>query len=149
MPKASYFFDAIIRQEPIDEEKLDVKDNLEEFGLVTERELDFWKEATRNARATGKAVIAGLGGTALGDIALVPGIQMKHPKGIRDTQRTLPFGTPDDVRREIRFMIDTFDRPDGGCMIALGNVVTNDVPLENVHAMFDEAYHYGLAHRKA
>jgi uroporphyrinogen-III decarboxylase len=84
MPKASYFFDAIIRQEPVDEEKLDVKDNLEEFGLVTEREIDFWKEATRKARATGKAVIAGLGGTALGDIALVPGIQMKHPKGIRD-----------------------------------------------------------------
>ena len=84
MPKASYFFDAIIRQEPIDEEKIDVKDNLEEFGLVTEQELNFWKEATRNARATGKAVIAGLGGTALGDIALVPGIQMKHPKGIRD-----------------------------------------------------------------
>jgi len=84
MPKASYFFDAIIRQEPIDEEKIDVKDNLEEFGLVTEQELNFWKDATRKARATGKAVIAGLGGTALGDIALVPGIQMKHPKGIRD-----------------------------------------------------------------
>ncbi len=84
MPKASYFFDAIIRQEPIDDEKLDVQDNLEEFGLVTESELNFWKESTQKARATGKAVIAGLGGTALGDIALVPGIQMKHPKGIRD-----------------------------------------------------------------
>jgi len=84
MPKASYFFDAIIRQEPIDEEKLDVSDNLDEFGLIKTNELDFWKEATKSARATGKAVIAGLGGTALGDIALVPGIQMKHPKGIRD-----------------------------------------------------------------
>lgn len=84
MPKASYFFDAIIRQEPVDDEKLDVRDNLEEFGLVTESELTFWKEATQKARATGKAVIAGLGGTALGDIALVPGLQMKHPKGIRD-----------------------------------------------------------------
>ena len=84
MPKASYFFDAIIRQEPIDEEKLYVSDNLDEFGLITIRELDFWKVATKSARATGKAVIAGLGGTALGDIALVPGIQMKHPKGIRD-----------------------------------------------------------------
>jgi len=84
MPKASYFFDAIIRQEPVDDEKLDVQDNLEEFGLVSESDLQFWKEATQKARATGKAVIAGLGGTALGDIALVPGIQMKHPKGIRD-----------------------------------------------------------------
>jgi hypothetical protein len=84
MPKSGYFFDAIIRQQPIDEEKLDVKDNLEEFGLISDSDLTFWKDATRKARATGKAVIAGLGGTALGDIALIPGIQMKHPKGIRD-----------------------------------------------------------------
>ncbi|HEY3369496.1 MAG TPA: uroporphyrinogen decarboxylase family protein [Prolixibacteraceae bacterium] len=84
MPKSGYFFDAIVRQEPIEEEKLDVRDNLEEFGLISQRELNFWKESTRNARATGKAVIAGLGGTALGDIALVPGLQMKQPKGIRD-----------------------------------------------------------------
>jgi len=84
MPKTGYFFDAIVRQEAIDEKKLDVQDNLEEFGLISEKELNFWKESTRKARATGKAVIAGLGGTALGDIALVPGLQMKHPKGIRD-----------------------------------------------------------------
>lgn len=84
MPKSGYFFDAIIRQEPIDDDNLDVSDNLEEFGLITNQELDFWKESTRKARATGRAVIAGLGGTALGDIALVPGLQMKHPKGIRD-----------------------------------------------------------------
>jgi hypothetical protein len=84
MPKAGYFFDAIVRQEPIDEEKLDVRDNLEEFALIPDSELEFWKEAAVKARATGKAVIAGPGGTALGDIALVPGLQVKHPKGIRD-----------------------------------------------------------------
>lgn len=84
MPKNGYFFDAIIRQEPVDDEKLAIQDNLEEFGLITEEELNFWKVATQKARATGKAVIAGLGGTALGDIALVPGLQLKHPKGIRD-----------------------------------------------------------------
>ncbi len=84
MPKAGYFFDAIIRQEPIDEEKLNVQDNLEEFTPVSEKELVFWKKAAMEARATGKAVVAGLGGTALGDIALVPGLQVKHPKGIRD-----------------------------------------------------------------
>lgn len=84
MPVASYFFDAIVRQEPIIEERLNVRDNLEEFTLISEDELEFWRESTRKARATGKAVIAGLGGTALGDIALVPGLQVKHPKGIRD-----------------------------------------------------------------
>ena len=36
------------------------------------------------ARATGRAVIANFGGTALGDIALVPAPFLKHPKGIRD-----------------------------------------------------------------
>ena len=84
MPRAGYFFDAIIRQEPFDEETTDVRHNLEEFVPIPEKELSFWKESARNARATGKAVIAGLGGTALGDIALVPAVQLKHPKGIRD-----------------------------------------------------------------
>ena len=61
-----------------------------------------------------------------------------------DAQRILPGGTPDDVRRETRFLVDTFDR----CMLALGNVVTADVPLENLRAFFDESYRYGLAHRR-
>ena len=84
MPKNGYFFDAIIRQKPIDEEKLDPQDNLEEYGLVSDSDLQYWKETTVKARATGKAVVAGLGGTALGDIAHIPGIKLKNPKGIRD-----------------------------------------------------------------
>ncbi|MCA1761143.1 MAG: methyltransferase, partial [Bacteroidales bacterium] len=84
MPKTGYFFDAIIRQQPLDEEKLDPNDNLEEYGLVSESDLEYWKKTTQTARATGKAVIAGLGGTALGDIAHIPGIKLKNPKGIRD-----------------------------------------------------------------
>jgi hypothetical protein len=80
MPKSGYFFDAIT----VNEESLQVEDNLEEFTLVGEDELDYWEKTTRAARFTGKAVIASLGGTALGDIALVPGLQLKNPKGIRD-----------------------------------------------------------------
>jgi len=84
MPKASYFFDAIIRQKPVKEEELNPANNLEEYGLVSENDLHYWKTTTEKARATGKAVIAGLGGTALGDIAHIPGIKLKNPKGIRD-----------------------------------------------------------------
>lgn len=83
MPRASYFFDAIERQESIDEENLKVEDNLEEFSPVDEETLSYWKAETARARATGKGVVAALGGTALGDIALVPGIQLANPKGIR------------------------------------------------------------------
>ena len=32
-------------------------------------------------------------------------------------------------------------------MMALGNVVTPDVPLDNLVALFDEAYNYGTIHR--
>jgi len=64
-----------------------------------------------------------------------------------DVQQILPWGTPKDVRKEVRFMIDTYDRPDGGCMITAGNGITPDNPVENLRAFYDETYHYGLAHR--
>jgi len=84
MPSNGFFFDALSRQDPIDHENLNVKDNLEEFSPISESDLDFFKTEVNNAYDTGKAVVANFGGTALGDIALVPGMQLKHPKGIRD-----------------------------------------------------------------
>ncbi len=65
-----------------------------------------------------------------------------------DVQYTLPRGTPEEVRREVQFMIDTYDRPDGGCMVTVGNGVTPDVPLANLEAFLAETYEYGLAHRR-
>lgn len=84
MPESGYFFDAIIRQDPYLSETPDPLDNLQEYGLISETDLLYWKETVMKARATGKAVIAGLGGTALGDVAHIPGIKLKNPKGIRD-----------------------------------------------------------------
>ena len=83
MPKTGYFFDAIDRQQPIDDSMLKVEDNLEEFGHITEPELEYWKDQIANLDNNSKAVVASLGGTALGDIALVPAINLKNPKGIR------------------------------------------------------------------
>jgi hypothetical protein len=84
MPKTGYFFDAIIRQGPIDDDKLDPEDNLEEFAIISLETLDYWERTIKKLYQSGKGIIAGLGGTALGDIALVPGMQLKKPKGIRD-----------------------------------------------------------------
>jgi hypothetical protein len=83
MPKTGYFFDAIERQGPIDDSTLKLEDNLEEFGRVTDNDLAFWKEQVLTTGKSSKAVLANLGGTALGDIALVPAVQLKDPKGIR------------------------------------------------------------------
>ncbi len=84
MPNGGYFFDAIVRQPPLDEDRLDPNDNLEEFQPIADVELEYLRTATATARATGRAVMASFGGTAFGDIALVPGLSLKHPKGIRD-----------------------------------------------------------------
>ena len=84
MPKGGFYFDAIIRQEAFDEDRLDPEDNLEEFTLITGEDLDHFKTAIRRAAGTGRAVLASFGGMGLGDVALVPGPFLKHPKGIRD-----------------------------------------------------------------
>ena len=86
MPKSGYFFDALDRQEPVDDSTLKVEDNLEEFGHITDQELSYWKGQIDSLTVDSKAVVASLGGTALGDIALVPAINLKHPKGIRGVE---------------------------------------------------------------
>ena len=86
LPKGGFFFDSIIRQEPIDESRLDPRDNLEEFGPITAADLDYYAEETPRAAATGRAVVVTIGGLGLGDIALVPAPFLKHPKGIRDVE---------------------------------------------------------------
>jgi len=86
MPRNGFYFDTIVRQEPIDEAKLNPEDNLEEFGPITQPDLDYFVSEARQAAATGRAVMATFGGTAFGDIALVPAPFLKHPKGIRDIE---------------------------------------------------------------
>ncbi len=84
MPKGGYFFDTIVRQQPIEEERLNPEENLEEFTPVSDAYLAHLAAETPRARATGRAVIANFPGTAFGDIALVPAPFLKHPRGIRD-----------------------------------------------------------------
>lgn len=86
MPSSGYFFDSIIRQEPFQEETLNVEDNLEEFKPVTEEDLAWWADQVTKVKGSQKGIVANFGGTALGDIALVPAPFLKHPRGIRDIQ---------------------------------------------------------------
>lgn len=52
-----------------------------------------------------------------------------------DTQKTLPFGTPDEVYREVRERIDIFSEGSGFVFNSTHNVLGN-VPVENILAMF-------------
>ena len=85
MPRDGFYFDTIIRQDLIDDEHLNVEDNLQEFTPIPDDDLAYVAhEAERIYTQTDKAILANFGGTAFGDIALVPAPNLKHPRGIRD-----------------------------------------------------------------
>ena len=86
MPKGGFYFDAIVRQPPLDEAHLDIADNLEEFALIGDDDLAYYKAEAERLAKTGKAVLGSFGGTSFGDIALVPAMWLKDPKGIRDIE---------------------------------------------------------------
>ena len=87
MPHGGYYFDTIVRQEPLDESMLNPEDNLEEFGPISAEGLAYFaREAERLFTETDKAIFANFGGTAFGDIAMVPAPFLKHPRGIRDVE---------------------------------------------------------------
>lgn len=117
MPKGGHFFDTIIRQEPIDEDRLDPEDNLEEFAPLSEADLAYFREKKRwfEERKEFGAVLV-IPGSAFGDIALVPAPFLKHPKGIRDIQE---WYMATAVRQEYVHAI--FERQ---CEIAEKNIVT-------------------------
>ena len=43
----------------------------------------------------------------------------------------------------MRYLIDTYRRPDGRFMLTLGNGATPDTPLDSLRALLDEVYTYG------
>ena len=59
-----------------------------------------------------------------------------------DTQHTLPFGTPEDVRREVRERIEAF-APGGGFVFNPVHNVQPQTPVENLLAMFEALREFG------
>jgi len=57
--------------------------------------------------------------------------------GAVDTQRTLPFGTTEDVRAEVRSYLD-LTRERGGYILCGSQEFIEDIPLDNILAMYDE-----------
>jgi hypothetical protein len=124
MPSGGYYFDGIVRQPPLDEASLDPRDNLEEFTLLSKPDLDYLHaESIRLFEGTDLAILGNFGGTAFGDIALVPAPSLKHPKGIRDIAEWYMSAVS---RKE--YVYKVFE---GQCEVALKN-------LEMVHAAVGE-----------
>lgn len=124
MPAEGFYFDVIVRQPPIVEEKLNHEDNTEEFAAISAADLAYYKHIVdRLYRETDKAVFAGFCFTSFGDIALVPGPWLKNPKGIRDIEE---WYISTVTRRDYVYRV--FERQ---CEIGLAN-------LEKLHQALGE-----------
>jgi len=87
MPRNSYFWDALNRQKPIDDSKLNPLDNCEEFGLLPDEDVKYFKNKVDwYYQNTDAGIYLTFPGVAFGDIALVPATWMEDPKGIRDVE---------------------------------------------------------------
>jgi uroporphyrinogen decarboxylase len=82
-----------------------------------------------------------------------PGMDMKELKaefgdrfcfhGAVENQKILPFGTPEEVRQEVRHCIDSLASDKTGYILAPCHNLQATTPLENIIAMYDEAWQYG------
>ena len=85
--------------------------------------------------------------TSAGKMANLPELKRRYGRnlvfcGAIDTHRVLPSGTPDEVRQEVRRVINLLG-PGGGYMVASVHTIMDEVPPENILAMVDEVVESG------
>ena len=136
MPNGGFYFDATVRQDPLDDERLDAADNVEEFTPISPAALAHVTREVERGVAAGKAVLANLGDTAFGDIAFVPGIKLKHPHGIRDIQEWYM-----SLKLRPDYVHDVFERQ---CEIGLRNLATvHDAVGDGISVVFVTGTDFG------
>lgn len=87
LPQGGFYFDAIVRQEALDMDALDPADWAEQFSVFSDEELAYFEaEVNHLHRETDCGIILNFGQAGLGDIAIVPGMMLLNPKGVRDPQ---------------------------------------------------------------
>ena len=118
MPRDGFYFDTVTRQPPIDENKLNVEDNLE-AGF----------DVLNPVQTSAAGVDPGYLKETYGDRIVLWG-------GGVDTQKTLPFGSPEEVAAEVRERLEIFS-VGGGCVFnAIHNIQAN-TPPENLLALVE------------
>ncbi len=85
--------------------------------------------------------------TSAGKMADLAGLKARYQGrmifcGAIDTQKILPFGTPEEVRQEVRRVINSLGQG-GEYMVASVHTIMNEVPPENILAMVDAVEEFG------
>ena len=77
-------------------------------------------------------------------------VELKREYGTRlcfhsavDNQQTLPFGTPEEVQTEVRYLIDTLASDRTGFILGPCHNLQAITPVKNILAMYEAAQEYG------
>ncbi len=113
MPKGGSFFDAAPREKfdfDLDEDDLTpLEDFKDDFGIMSDEEARNWEEKSLDLyNNTEYGIVGCLGGGALGDVAVIPGPAVDHPRGIRRVDDWLMAQVmyPDYVKEIFRYQTD-------------------------------------------
>lgn len=124
MPNGGFYFDSLSRNTPVDDEDLNVEDNLEEFSLLPDDDIQYLYHASKQlSEETDKAIMMVFPNAAFGDIALVPGPMLKAPKGIRGVEEWYM-----STVTHFDYIYQVFERQ---CDIALENLANVYEAVEN------------------
>ncbi len=120
IPEGGMFADALPREQAeIDDDDLNPEDNLEEFNLLTQENIDYLRKQYEKIKDSDYAISIEGPGTAVGDISWVPAVQLENPKGIRDiTEWYMSTITRQD------YLAEVFDRQ-------------TDIALENIKTYYE------------
>jgi len=88
--------------------------------------------------------------TSAGKMADLEGLKQRYGEnlvfcGAIDTQHVLPHGSPEEVRQEVKRVINILGQG-GGYMVASVHTIMSEVPPENVLAMVDAVEEFGKYH---
>jgi len=80
-------------------------------------------------------------GMSLADLKRMFGNRICFHGGV-SIQKTMPHGSPDDIRREIKSIAEIV-KPDGGYIFCTSHNIQADAPVENVVALMEAYLQYG------
>ena len=142
MPAKSFYFDAVLRQEPFDEDHMNPEDNLEEWKILDDENLQYIRRQAEEGCALGRSVVLAAPGMGLGDAADIPAVGLKRPKGIRNYTDwyMAPILYPDYVMevfdKQTDIAIENLKRVNDVCGDLIDVAFTCATDLAHQHSLF-------------
>lgn len=85
LPKGGFYFDLLSRQDPVDEDNLNGREDFkDQYKLYSEEDLMYYEKTASNLyKNTEYSIVSNFGGGSFGNLGDIPGAHMKKTPGIR------------------------------------------------------------------